>query len=298
MESSWEMIPGAFLLPFFSGAGFVKGGWEKLVGVRDFIAKVEEIAGEELRYRIGGTGKDGTCDCIGLVIGAIRRAGGTWSGLKGTNYTARNEMVALEPIACNSELKVGEVVFKARGPGETGYDADIIRRNYTSSPDKRDYYHIGVVISVYPLRICHMTTPAPKIDTSIGKWDFHGWLNMISKEDMTQEGGEQGMQTVVLYGGILTSPINLRVSDSLRSPILTTVPQYSIVELVAAGKEWTRVRHEGREVYVQTVFVHPIGEASPDAAPGSEACEGQITVSRKKLEALYDEIGDWLGLRG
>ncbi len=106
------------------------------------------------------------------------------------------------------------------------------------------------------------------------------------------------MQTVVLYGGILTSPINLRVSDSLRSAILTTVPQYSIVELVAAGKEWTRVRHEGREVYVQTVFVHPMGEASPEGAPGPEAGEAQVTVSRKKLEAVYDEIGDWLGLRG
>lgn len=161
----------------------MKGGWEKLVGVRDFIAKVEEIAGEEPRYRIGGTGKDGTCDCIGLVIGAIRRAGGTWSGLKGTNYTARNEMVALEPIACNSELKVGEVVFKARNPGEARYDAERIRRSYGRSPDKKDYYHIGVVESVYPLRIRHMTTPKPKMDTALGQWKYHGWLRKIREEE-------------------------------------------------------------------------------------------------------------------
>ena len=45
------------------------------------------------------------------------------------------------------------------------------------------------------------------------------------------------MQTVVLYGGILTSPINLRVAESLRSPILTTIPQYSFVELVASFED-------------------------------------------------------------
>ena len=171
----------------------MKGAWEKLVGVRDFVAKVEEIAGEEPRYRIGGTGKDGTCDCIGLVIGAIRRAGGTWSGLRGTNYTARNEMVSLSSIACNSELKVGEVVFKARDPGEKGYDADTIRRNYASSPDKRDYYHIWVVMSVYPLRIRHMTTPAAKMDTKLGAWSHHGWCSLVEKEQWNHADGETGV---------------------------------------------------------------------------------------------------------
>lgn len=158
-----------------------------MIKPQTFIAKVEQIACEEPAYRIGGTGKDGTCDCIGLVIGAIRRAGGVWSGLKGTNYTARNEMAYLLPVHTAGDLKVGEVVFKARNPGESGYDAERIRKSYRSSPDKRDYYHIGVVESVCPLRIRHMTTPMPRMDTSLGKWKYHGWLRKIEPEMKMEE---------------------------------------------------------------------------------------------------------------
>ncbi|MCR5369236.1 MAG: hypothetical protein K6E83_00825 [Clostridium sp.] len=149
------------------------------VEVLKFIAKAEQIAGEDPSYRIGGTGKDGTCDCIGLVIGAIRRAGGRWTGRKGTNYTARREMRELAEIGSAAELRTGDVVFKAHEPGEGGYDAERINRSYASSPDRRDYYHIGIVISPKPLRILHMTSPRAAVDRKIGKWRFHGRLRKI-----------------------------------------------------------------------------------------------------------------------
>ena len=186
-----------------------------------FLAKVEEIAAESPSYRIGGTGADGTCDCIGLIVGAIRRAGGSWSGLKGTNYTARNELISLRPISGNADLTIGDVVFKAREPGEAGYDAKTIQGRYASSPDKRDYYHIGVVLSVYPLRIRHMTTPSVKLDTSLGKWRFHGWLKKIRQEE----------------------------NESYRN------------------------------------------------SSGSGPASDPVPIPRARLEAMYDEIGDWLGLQ-
>ena len=45
------------------------------IPVNTFLERVEEIAREKPRYRKGGSGRDGTCDCIGLIIGALRRAG-------------------------------------------------------------------------------------------------------------------------------------------------------------------------------------------------------------------------------
>ena len=44
------------------------------------MGKVEEIADSKPSYKLGHDGSDGTCDCIGLIIGAIRRAGGRWPG--------------------------------------------------------------------------------------------------------------------------------------------------------------------------------------------------------------------------
>lgn len=41
-----------------------------------FLEQFETICATKPDYRIGGSGTDGTCDCIGLIIGAVRRAGG------------------------------------------------------------------------------------------------------------------------------------------------------------------------------------------------------------------------------
>ena len=54
-----------------------------MIGAEAFLAAAQAIEKKAPTYRHGGTGADGTCDCIGLVIGAIRRAGGVWNGLKG-----------------------------------------------------------------------------------------------------------------------------------------------------------------------------------------------------------------------
>ena len=38
-----------------------------------FREQLETICATKPDYRIGGSGTDGTCDCIGLIIGAVRR---------------------------------------------------------------------------------------------------------------------------------------------------------------------------------------------------------------------------------
>ncbi|MBQ9632239.1 MAG: hypothetical protein IJV04_04895, partial [Lachnospiraceae bacterium] len=63
-----------------------------MISVTDFLARVEQIAAEEPGYQLGHSGDDNQCDCIGLIIGAIRRAGGQWRGIHGSNYAARNEL--------------------------------------------------------------------------------------------------------------------------------------------------------------------------------------------------------------
>ena len=54
-----------------------------MVTLEAFLSGVAKIKSEAPTYRAGGDGSDGTCDCIGLVIGAIRRAGGGWAGTHG-----------------------------------------------------------------------------------------------------------------------------------------------------------------------------------------------------------------------
>ena len=45
-----------------------------------FLEKVEEIAATDIVYQEGKDGSNGACDCIGLIIRAIRQAGAAGRG--------------------------------------------------------------------------------------------------------------------------------------------------------------------------------------------------------------------------
>ncbi len=143
----------------------------------DFISAVLEIEGEKPVYKLGGDGSRGRCDCIGLVIGALRRRGGRWSGIHGSNWAARHEVVGLRPA--NGSMRRGDIVFKARKPSEAGY---ALPARYGTSKDQRDYYHAGVVYSTAPLVIIHCTGPGVIRDTRKGAWAWCAELKGVSYE--------------------------------------------------------------------------------------------------------------------
>lgn len=256
-----------------------------MINDRVFLARVEEIAAEGPGYEKGHDGSDHLCDCIGLIIGAIRRAGGQWRGLHGSNYAARKEMTGkLQRIAGTGDLKPGELVFKAYDQGQGGYKlpARYEPGGEYYNGDLLDYYHVGVVVSVYPLKIRHMTKPKPKMDTSIGKWGWHGWCKKISA------GGEDGLK-VTYQAKVIGGGLNLRKEMDTRSERVMQIPDGSTVTVTEEYPEWCKVEYEGQTGYVLSKFLAEIKR---------EADGEMITVDKAQLEAIYDQIGDWLGLRG
>lgn len=71
--------------------------------VDEFLRKVMAIKAERPKYRLTGYGADGTCDCIGLVIGAIRRMKLKYSGIHGTNWATRREVDTLKTVESLSD---------------------------------------------------------------------------------------------------------------------------------------------------------------------------------------------------
>ena len=257
------------------------------ISVRNLLVKVEEIAAEEPMYRMGHDGSDGYCDCVGLIIGAIRRCGGQWRGLHGSNYAARKEIAGkLEPIIGTGGLQPGEVVLKAYEPGQGGYNLPekYWPRGEYSTGDLRDYYHIGIIESVYPLRIRHMTSPRARMDDRIGKWGWHGKL---SKVDYT-ETGEKKMDEVIIAGGNQDAPVHMRKAASTKSEIITDIPQGSQAKLIEGAGAWNLIEWNGKTGYVMSMFVNR--KLIPE--------EDTISVSRAELTKLYDALGNVLGLRG
>ncbi|MBQ8312609.1 MAG: SH3 domain-containing protein [Clostridia bacterium] len=238
-----------------------------------FLTQLDLIAASSPRYRLGGDGSDGTCDCIGLIIGAIRRAGGAWPGIHGSNYAARHEVSGLQPIASAAALSVGDLVFKSRDPGASGY---ALPSRYADHPDPLDYYHVGVVRSTAPLTILHCTTPGIVTDSKLGKWRHHGWLNCISQK------GEAPMTptnaTVTAQQG---STVNLRESPG--GALVARIPVGDTVTIIAQQNGWAQITHGDLTGWMKAEYLAASGDAITLELPAD--------VARQLLSALTAALG-------
>jgi len=218
------------------------------------------------QYRNGGDGSDGTCDCIGYIIGAVKLAGETWNGNHGTNYTVRNKMKTFETLRSPSDLKEGELVFKAREPGESGY---ALPDTYKNSPDQRDYYHVGVVRCVKPLVIEHCTTVEGgiKLDNELGKWKYHGELDIV---DYTIN--NEGVSDMAEYNAIVYaksgSTVNMRKDPSKQGAIVMQVPIGSEVKVIEElNNGWAVIEFNDKTGYMMKDFIIGFGVVDDTEMP-------------------------------
>ncbi len=141
----------------------------------DFVSAVLKNADRVDHYELGCDGSEGGCDCIGLVIGAVRLMGKLWACTHGSNYAARYKTLNLAPITSSDLVGLGDLVYKARKPGDPNFK---LPRSYENHWMKYDYYHVGVVTSVNPVVVTHCTSVPGGIkqDDSLDAWHYYGEL--------------------------------------------------------------------------------------------------------------------------
>ena len=258
-----------------------------------FLAAVDAIQQEAPTYRLGGKAEDGTCDCIGLIIGALNRCGIKWPGIHGSNWAARNAMAWLLPVSDASDLTVGDIVYKARRPGETGYS---LPDRYAADPDRSDYYHVGVVRSVSPMRIVHCTSPGGVVmDAKVGKWAYHGALSLIGEAvDTGEVVTSVETATVTAESG---STVNLRKTPA--GDLVDRVPVGSVVQVMQytskPGAKWAQVAYSGKAGWMDVAFLRmETGTTSTESADD----DGEMVtlrVPRAAAEQLMSVLSDAMG---
>ena len=199
---------------------FLQGIWQNTDRIRE--------------YAPGMDGRNGQCDCIGLIIGAVRLAGGKWTGTHGSNWAARNALKSLRKISDAGELRAGDWVFKAYLPGEKGY---ALPDTYHRHPDQNDYYHVGVVTGVNPLEITHCTgvTGGISRDTSLGKWQYAGEYMGLTEEAKGRLYRVTGGRLKVRNGPGTSCTVIAHLPDNAR---VTASP-------VSGNEDWMQVEYEG-----------------------------------------------------
>lgn len=217
-----------------------------MIGVSGFIGRVKKIAEKDLRYKTGGTGKDDTCDCIGLIMGAMYELGHKKYDLHSTNYFARYQTMEMVTLRKGTPIYPGMILYKAKDnqdklhgrylPGGRYYTGDVL-----------DYYHVGVVVRAKPLEIIECTeygnvTGIVRSDTIKG-WDYGGKLRGVLYEGYDGEDKEEeGEAMSVLYKARVATqedPLTLRATANGRK--IGEIPKGAEVEVLAEG-EWARVR--------------------------------------------------------
>ena len=253
-----------------------------------FLSAVDAIAAEQPTYRLGGKAEDGTCDCIGLIIGALNRCGVKWPGIHGSNWAARNAMAWLLPVADAGDLSVGEIVYKAKRPGETGY---ALPERYAKDPDRSDYYHVGVVRSVEPLRIVHCTSPGGVVvDTKVGKWAYRGWLKLIDTSasagvSNTITGDDATMDILATVTAERGSTVNMRSRASTSASLLERVPVGARVTIMDEYGGWAKIRYGSVTGYMMSDFLHAAPSAT-DTGDTLEAAWEAIRALQLRVAAL------------
>lgn len=270
--------------------------------VDEYLAGCQEIVDAKPKY-VKGKSNLKECDCIGMDKYAFWKCGVSFSS-GGTNYTIRKQVYDIRPIVGTSDLQIGEVVFKAWKPGDKYYDLpERYQKGGTDyNGDLNDYYHIGTVQSVYPLRIAHMTDPTAKVDTSLGKWGYAAKWNPEyvqytapepEPEPTPEPEPEPEPEPILPDTAVVWSdngkPVNLRKRPSRAAALVDRVPCGDSVEILEKGGEWCHVKWKNKVGYMMTEFLilpdevlytvliphltHEQAEALCDMYPGADVIE-------------------------
>ena len=218
-----------------------------------YVQRCLDILEAKPIYKFGASDTN-ECDCIGMTKYGLHKNGVEFS-TSGTNYTFRNHVTNIREIHSEKDLEVGDVVFKYRKPDDGGYNlpAKYMPGGSQYNGDLNDYYHIGTVESVNPLRIIHMTSPTAKTDTKIGKWGYcasldsrfisdsidHDYQAPVTNPDT--ETHEQTMQALSVYSEN-GKDVNVRVRPGLN---------YALVDRLSPGTVVTRIREDGAWSYIK-----------------------------------------------
>ena len=227
--------------------------------LKKFLDKALQLFNSNPKRREPGDGSDGYCDCIGYLIGSLRRTGLKWTGIHGSNWAARKEAVNLHSVKSINELEVGDMVLKGCQPGTKGYalPARYKKGGAYYNGDLTDYYHAGLVYSKNPFQIRHMSSKMT-IDTRLGGWNYACRLRALVnagayKEEATSVIPSSGTQAKVTApsGGT----VNMRKTPSLRGALIMQIKLGQIVEILEPGEEWCKIKYQKKTGYMMAKFL-------------------------------------------
>lgn len=217
--------------------------------VDQFVNGCDDIIIAKPKYELGCSDTK-KCDCIGMVKYSARKNNVAFS-TSGTNDTFRTKVTNIRKLSSVSVLKRGDVVFKAKNPDASGYNLPSKYKKGGSgyNGDLTDYTHIGVVKSVNPLKIIHMTSPTSKTDTVIGNWKYTAELNIVNYNSGSDI--EDGKDKVVSNKAIVVAEkglwVKMRAQPTTKCSLYDNIAVGSEVTILSENGDWVQISYGKRK---------------------------------------------------
>ena len=194
-------------------------------------------------YASPGSNDEQGIDCSGAFVRAFARQGKDIA--HGSNTIYRKHCAKTGEIEAAESLRPGMAVFKHRVDGDepAQYRTDGLG----------NFYHIGLVTAVEPLRIVHATPPVAKADTSLGNWSHWG----ILKEAALQAPDPLPQGVITADAG---STVNLRRQPSRQAGLVCRIPVGEKVTLIEKKGDWQKLAWQGKTGWMLSEFIRREGD--------------------------------------
>ena len=265
-----------------------------MILVAALIALFQLMYKEHWSY-VWGAAKYGCVDCSGAFVYAYLKLAGITLP-HGSNAIARRWTVGeMLPI---SEAKPGMAAFKAKEPGEDGYDLPDKYKEGGSSYNKdlRDYYHIGLVDNDPGYVLNAKGEKAgfcrDKLTEKNG-WDFVIELKDVDYREDLPDMGEPAI--VVLPKGAKGDTVNMRSGAGKNYQIVWEVPVGAKITVLDDQGQWCNIKYKNIQGWMMSNYIEYESEngESNDNVNLKKAFD-QIDV----IQAALDELTLALGGRG
>ncbi len=239
-----------------------------MISLERFLNGCKRNASRIKGYKQPYSGQNGLSDCIGYIIGSLELEGQKWGGTHGSNYAKRYRTRNFHVVTNPSQLKLGEIVYKGKKPGDPKY---ALPAQYTklSNPDLIDYYHVGVVTSVNPLEISHCSTGGMNYDKKLGNWKYAGECSLVdygSGSASIVVTPVEKVTTVVAVNkpgkAIVDVPddttVNVRSRPSTSGALIVKLNEGTQVDVISVSGDWCKINYEFNKTgvgYVMSQFI-------------------------------------------
>lgn len=240
------------------------------IPVDGLIAQFDTMYHQHWRYEWGAAER-GCVDCSGAFVWAYRQFGKSIA--HGSNAIARQYVRGILPIA---EARPGMAAFKARKPGQSGYDLPGKYKQGGSAynGDVNDYYHIGLVDSTGKYVLNAQSTSTGFVRSPISKgWTACGLLKAVDYQEESEVIPMETMRVVADRG----KTVNVR-----DKPEGEKIGAVRVGDTVQAGPEqngWRQIEYLGKTGYMMSKFLTPVQVATGTDLQVPVSGGGPVTIT-------------------